>query len=130
MKAAKSSSKGQRSHRDNGKPFVVHADEKLTAFLELEAAISACGELSRQFRVILLKLQLVAKFGEKKVREALDPLITKCKLAMRGECDPSYSSSEMNGGLCVPLTAPESFNVIKSRRSMRWNIRRFANYWR
>ena len=76
----------------------MHADEKLTAFLELELAICACGELSRQFRVILLKLQLVAKFGEKKVREALDPLITKCKLAMRGECDPSYSSSEMNGG--------------------------------
>jgi 3-deoxy-D-arabino-heptulosonate 7-phosphate (DAHP) synthase class II len=74
------------------------SDEMLTAFLELELAICACGELSRQFRVILLKLQLVAKFGEKKVREALDPLITKCKSAMRGECDPSYSSSEMNGG--------------------------------
>jgi hypothetical protein len=27
------------AHRDNGKRFVVHADEKLTAFLELEAAI-------------------------------------------------------------------------------------------
>jgi hypothetical protein len=26
--------------------FVVRADEKLTAFLELEAAICACGELS------------------------------------------------------------------------------------
>jgi hypothetical protein len=26
----------------------VHADEKLTAFLELEAAICACGEKSRQ----------------------------------------------------------------------------------
>ena len=25
------------AHRDNGKRFVVHADEKLTAFLELEA---------------------------------------------------------------------------------------------
>jgi len=24
------------AHRDNGKHFVVHADEKLTAFLELE----------------------------------------------------------------------------------------------
>jgi hypothetical protein len=24
------------AHRDNGKRFVVHADEKLTAFLELE----------------------------------------------------------------------------------------------
>jgi hypothetical protein len=24
------------AHRDNGKRFVVHADEKLTAFMELE----------------------------------------------------------------------------------------------
>jgi hypothetical protein len=28
------------AHRDNGKRFVAHADEKVTAFLELEAAIS------------------------------------------------------------------------------------------
>jgi len=28
------------AHRDDGKRFVVHADETLTAFLELEAAIS------------------------------------------------------------------------------------------
>ena len=28
-------------HRDDGKRFVVHADEKLTAFLKLEAAILA-----------------------------------------------------------------------------------------
>ena len=27
------------AHRDNGKRFVVRADEKLTAFLELERAI-------------------------------------------------------------------------------------------
>jgi hypothetical protein len=32
------------AHRDNGKRFVVRADEKLTAFLELESAICACGE--------------------------------------------------------------------------------------
>ena len=32
------------AHRDNGKRYVVHAEEKLTAFLELEAAICACGE--------------------------------------------------------------------------------------
>ena len=32
------------THRD-GKRFIVHADEKLTAFLELESAIHACGEL-------------------------------------------------------------------------------------
>lgn len=29
------------AHRDDGKRFVVHADEKLTAFVELEAAIRA-----------------------------------------------------------------------------------------
>jgi hypothetical protein len=29
------------AHRDNGKRFVLRADEKLTAFLELESAIRA-----------------------------------------------------------------------------------------
>jgi hypothetical protein len=29
------------AHRDDGKRFVVHADEKLTAFLEPEVAIAA-----------------------------------------------------------------------------------------
>jgi hypothetical protein len=32
------------AHRDNGKRFVAHAEEKLTAFLELEAAITAAQE--------------------------------------------------------------------------------------
>jgi hypothetical protein len=32
------------AHRDDGKRFVAHADEKLTAFLELEAAIRASGQ--------------------------------------------------------------------------------------
>jgi hypothetical protein len=31
------------AHRDNGKRFVVRADEKLTAFLELELAIRAAS---------------------------------------------------------------------------------------
>jgi hypothetical protein len=31
------------AHRGDGKRFVVRADEKLTAFLELEAAIHAIG---------------------------------------------------------------------------------------
>ena len=33
------------AHRDNGQRFIVHADDKLTAFLELESVIGACGEL-------------------------------------------------------------------------------------
>ena len=31
------------AHRDDGKRFVVRADEKLTAFVELESAIRAFG---------------------------------------------------------------------------------------
>jgi hypothetical protein len=33
------------AHRDDGKRFVVHADQKLTAFGELESAIRGCSEL-------------------------------------------------------------------------------------
>jgi hypothetical protein len=31
------------AHRDDGKRFVVHADEKLTAFVELESAVRAAA---------------------------------------------------------------------------------------
>jgi hypothetical protein len=34
------------AHCDDGKRFVVHADEKLTAFPELESAVRTCAELS------------------------------------------------------------------------------------
>jgi hypothetical protein len=34
----------QTPHRNDGKRFVVRADEKLTAFMELEAAICVCRE--------------------------------------------------------------------------------------
>jgi hypothetical protein len=30
-------------HRDNGKRFVVRADEKLTAFVELESPVQNCA---------------------------------------------------------------------------------------
>ena len=33
-------------HRDDGKRFVVRAEEQLTAFVELEAATSDCSKLS------------------------------------------------------------------------------------
>jgi len=35
------------AHRDNGKRFIVRADEKLTAFLELEAAINQSKILAK-----------------------------------------------------------------------------------
>ncbi len=35
------------AHRDDGKCFVVRADEKLTAFLEFEAAICVCRETQK-----------------------------------------------------------------------------------
>jgi hypothetical protein len=31
------------AHRDDGKRFVVHADEKLKAFVELESAMRGCA---------------------------------------------------------------------------------------
>jgi hypothetical protein len=34
------------AHRDDGRRFVVRGDEKLTAFIELESAVRACGQLS------------------------------------------------------------------------------------
>jgi hypothetical protein len=34
------------AHRGDGRHFVVRSDEKLTAFLELESAIRAFGELA------------------------------------------------------------------------------------
>jgi hypothetical protein len=36
------------AHRDDGKRFIVRADEKLTAFIELEAAIRTCGDFGRR----------------------------------------------------------------------------------
>jgi hypothetical protein len=33
------------AHRDDGKRYVVHADEKLTAFMELESAIRSAEPL-------------------------------------------------------------------------------------
>jgi hypothetical protein len=35
-------------HRSDGKRFIVRADEKLTAFVELESAIRPCAELACQ----------------------------------------------------------------------------------
>jgi len=35
------------AHRDDSQRFIVDADEKLTAFLELESAIRASGQSNR-----------------------------------------------------------------------------------
>ncbi len=32
------------AHSDDGRRFIVHADEKLSSFVELELAIHACGD--------------------------------------------------------------------------------------
>ena len=64
---------------------------------ELRASIT--GEIERQLK------QLVAEFGEKKVLEALDPLVTKCKWNDWQSCrerDSSYSSSEISSDSFVP----------------------------
>jgi len=40
------------AHRDDGKRFVVHADEKLTAFLELERQLSKDAERVEAIKVV------------------------------------------------------------------------------
>jgi hypothetical protein len=39
------------AHRDDGKRFVVRADEKLTAFIELERAIQCPGRHNTAIRI-------------------------------------------------------------------------------
>jgi hypothetical protein len=41
------------AHRDNGKRFVVPADEKLTAFVEVEAAIHAGDVIDEQVELTM-----------------------------------------------------------------------------
>jgi hypothetical protein len=59
------------AHRDDGKRFVVHADERLTAFLELESATRAtlvpgdlaapCTKETRSFQ-LTMKMVLLVRF--------------------------------------------------------------------
>jgi hypothetical protein len=48
MRPAKMNFAVADAHRDNGKRFVVHADEKLTAFTGLESQLVAKGMMSRK----------------------------------------------------------------------------------
>jgi hypothetical protein len=36
-----------KAHRDDGKRFIAHDDERLAAFMELKRATIACSELPR-----------------------------------------------------------------------------------
>jgi hypothetical protein len=49
------------AHRDNGKRFVVHADEKLTAFLELKFAIHDKKSRSQPTLLIVPTARQLAK---------------------------------------------------------------------
>jgi hypothetical protein len=46
------------AHRDDGKRYVVHADEKLTAFLELEAG-------TRVVQAVAARMLMVANLAKK-----------------------------------------------------------------
>ena len=53
------------AHRDDGKRFVVRADEKLTALLELESAIRV---LKRRGRVLALPPRFHCPISAKRLR--------------------------------------------------------------
>ena len=57
------------AHRDDGKRFVVRANEKLTAFLELESAVagaSSCARGCRQRRSFFRRLLSETTLNPKK----------------------------------------------------------------
>jgi hypothetical protein len=49
------------AHRGDGRRFVVQADDKLTAFLERESAIRACGEFVSTGWRVFSKLGVVKR---------------------------------------------------------------------
>jgi len=49
------------AHRGDGKRFIVRADEKLTAFLEMQSAIRGCAELARRAGVIFARLSVAKR---------------------------------------------------------------------
>jgi hypothetical protein len=63
------------AHRDNGKHFVVRADEKLTAFMELEGDASRCGQgktgLCQKHQVALVQSKPASEIFLSKTWEAL-----------------------------------------------------------
>jgi hypothetical protein len=77
------------AHRGDGKRFVVYADEKLTAFLELESAIEGRGELSRQVDRILSKLDVVKRI---RIRRRTFPPLGSSPLP-----DPATTQNQFSG---------------------------------
>jgi hypothetical protein len=51
------------AHRDDGKRYVVRADEKLTAFLELEAAIRLLSFMIVSLRPSVIRQWLISRGG-------------------------------------------------------------------
>jgi len=58
------------AHRDDGKRFVVRADEKPTAFMELEAAIRACQRRTQLVTKQVLASQFAPQGSHAEQREA------------------------------------------------------------
>jgi hypothetical protein len=58
------------AHRDDGKRFIVHADEKLSAFVELELAIRAASDSAAELRQ--KAREWLAKSAVNRIREDPD----------------------------------------------------------
>jgi hypothetical protein len=63
------------AHRDHGKRFVVHGDEKLTAFLELEAAICASLLTEQIYRDVGFH-RLVTRHWDRKSAHGCHAIVT------------------------------------------------------
>jgi hypothetical protein len=75
------------AYRDDGKRFIVHADEKLTAFVELESAIRASQWLA-------------AAVGQTSVAFHVDSTDTRKKTAMERFVNPPTRIAPSGAGTC------------------------------
>jgi hypothetical protein len=85
-------------HRDDGKRFVVRADEKLTAFVELEETISVCDQLCLTSRRGFSKLG-----GMNPSKVAVSLLFLTISLLLLGGCE---GMPESNTPAFVPNPQP------------------------
>ena len=85
-------------HRGDGKRFIVHADDKLTAFLELEKTISVCDQLCLTSRRVFSKLA-----GMNPPKVAVSLLFLMLSLLLLGGCE---GMPESNTPAYVPNPQP------------------------
>ena len=140
------------AHRDDGKRFVVHADEKLTALLKLESVISGswitscngvvgCGRcitprliqlsrnksLSKAFviaAIVLMRGQIMAQVSTLTEPTSLSPV----PAATVSEAKPTPKDTATDNSTLDSLLKQEGFGVVKLEKKNLGNQKAHKNY--